>query len=108
MDLYERISYLSKKQGLSVFDLAEKLGLSRNAIYSWKKSSPKADTLEKVANYFNVSIDYLVGREEKNNTSIASDDLDKILDNAKSFDGKPITENDKEAIRLFLEGRMSK
>lgn len=108
MDLYERISYLSKKQGLSVFDLAEKLGLSRNSIYSWKKSSPKADTLEKVANYFNVSIDYLVGREEKNNTSFASDDLDKILDNAKSFDGKPITENDKEAIRLFLEGRMSK
>ncbi len=41
MDLYERISHLSKKQGLSVFDLAEKLGLSRNSVYSWKKQ-PKS------------------------------------------------------------------
>ena len=36
MTLFERISYLAK-QGLSVFDLAEKLNLSRNSIYSWKK-----------------------------------------------------------------------
>lgn len=63
MTLYERISYLAKKQGMSVFDLAEKLELSRNSIYSWKKSSPKAETLEKVAEYFNVSTDYLLGRD---------------------------------------------
>ncbi|EMW5409633.1 helix-turn-helix transcriptional regulator, partial [Enterococcus faecalis] len=55
MTLFERISYLAKKQGLSVFDLAEKLNLSRNSIYSWKKSSPKAETLEKVAEYFDVT-----------------------------------------------------
>ncbi|HGS8682663.1 TPA: helix-turn-helix transcriptional regulator [Enterococcus faecalis] len=63
MTLYERISYLAKKQGMSVFDLAEKLDLSRNSIYSWKKSSPKAETLEKVAEYFDVSTDYLLGRD---------------------------------------------
>jgi len=64
MTLYERISELSKKQHISVFDLAEKLGLSRNAIYSWKNSSPKTETLEKVADYFNVSLDYLQGRTD--------------------------------------------
>ncbi|EEI12206.1 DNA-binding helix-turn-helix protein, partial [Enterococcus faecalis TX0104] len=68
MTLFERISYLAKKQGLSVFDLAEKLNLSRNSIYSWKKSSPKAETLEKVAEYFDVTTDYLLGRTDNPNS----------------------------------------
>ena len=63
MLLYERISELAKKQGISVPQLSENLGLSRNAIYQWKTSSPKADTLQKVADYFGVSTDYLLGRE---------------------------------------------
>ena len=67
MTLYERVSELAKKQGLSVFDLADRLNLSRNSIYSWKKSSPKAETLQKVADYFDVSVDYLLGRTENPN-----------------------------------------
>lgn len=67
MTLYERVSELAKKQGISVFDLADRLNLSRNSIYSWKKSSPKAETLQKVADYFDVSVDYLLGRTENPN-----------------------------------------
>ncbi|WP_176745364.1 helix-turn-helix domain-containing protein, partial [Enterococcus faecalis] len=74
MTLFERISYLAKKQGLSVFDLAEKLNLSRNSIYSWKKSSPKAETLEKVAEYFDVTTDYLLGRTENPNSDSLEED----------------------------------
>ena len=74
MTLFERISYLAKKQGLSVFDLAEKLNLSRNSIYSWKKSSPKAETLEKVAEYFDVTTDYLLGRTDNPNSDNLEED----------------------------------
>ncbi|WP_270345760.1 helix-turn-helix domain-containing protein [Enterococcus thailandicus] len=108
MTVFERIKELSNGRKVSLSKVAIDLGFSENLFYRWKTTEPKARDLEKVADYFNVSVDYLLGREEKNNTSFASDDLNKILDNAKSFDGKPITENDKEAIRLFLEGRMSK
>lgn len=65
MTLFERISELTKKQGKSLKDVAEELGLSRHAFYSWKTSSPKAESLEKVANYFNVTTDYLLGRTDK-------------------------------------------
>lgn len=67
MILYERVSELAKKQGISVFELADKLKLSRNSIYSWKKSSPKAETLEKVADYFHTTTDYLLGRTDDPN-----------------------------------------
>ncbi|MDT2752701.1 helix-turn-helix domain-containing protein [Enterococcus thailandicus] len=108
MNPYEKIKDLTRQEGISVRELEKRLGYSNGYFSKWKTVSPNSDGLSKVADYFNVSIDYLVGREKNNNTSFASDDLNKILDNAKSFDGKPITENDKEAIRLFLEGRMSK
>ena len=67
--LYERVHQLAEKQGLSDFDLSLKLGLSRNAVYSWQKSSPKTETLEKVAEFFNVSADYLLGRTDKASSS---------------------------------------
>lgn len=111
MSLYERVSNLSKKQGISLNKLAEDIGLSKNVIYQWRTSSPKAETLEKVAEYFHVSTDYLLGRTDTpslDTKSTIPEDLNKILDNVKSFDGKPMTDNDREAIRAFLEGRMSK
>ncbi|MDT1957982.1 helix-turn-helix domain-containing protein [Carnobacterium divergens] len=74
MNLFDKVSNLSKKQGISLVDLAENLGLSRHAFYSWKTSSPKADTLQKVADYFGVSTDYLLDREAPINKN-AEDDL---------------------------------
>ncbi|REC31311.1 transcriptional regulator [Enterococcus pseudoavium] len=64
MTLFERVSELSKKQDKSLKVVAEELGLSRHAFYSWKTSSPKAESLEKVANYFDVTTDYLLGRTD--------------------------------------------
>lgn len=82
--LIERIARLAKKQNLSVADLAIKLGLSRTSIYAWKKSSPKAETLEIVADYFGVSIDYLLNRQTPN--TLLSKDAQKIAELYDSFD----------------------
>lgn len=106
MSLYDRVVYLAKKQGKSLNKLSEDVGLSKNAIYSWKTSSPKSDTLEKVADYFDVSVDYLLGREKKDHPE--ETDLNNILDNMMSFSGKPMTDHDKEVIRAYLEGKFGK
>lgn len=110
MSIYERVSLLAKKQHIGLKELSLKLGLSENAIYQWKKSSPKSDTLQKVAEYFGVSTDYLLGITDNPNpvSSIpASKDLDEVLDNMKSFGGKEMTDRDRETIRAFLEGKFS-
>ncbi|EHM3060092.1 helix-turn-helix domain-containing protein [Enterococcus faecalis] len=100
MTLFERISYLAKKQGLSVFDLAEKLNLSRNSIYSWKKSSPKAETLEKVAEYFDVTTDYLLGRTENpNSDSLEEDEITTFF----RVNTEDLTESEKDQLREELK-----
>lgn len=84
------------------------LGHRRHRLRFWlkriivKNQSPTTENLTKVADYFGVTLDYLVGREGKPTCSHErSKDLDEILDNAMSFDGKPLTEIDKDAIRGF-------
>lgn len=100
MTLFERISYLAKKQGLSVFDLAEKLNLSRNSIYSWKKSSPKAETLEKVAEYFDVTTDYLLGRTDNPNSNNLEEDEITTFFRVNTED---LTESEKDQLREELK-----
>lgn len=112
---FDIVKELCKKQGISINTLEERVGFSRNSLYSWRNSSPKPEKLNVIADYFNVSTDYLLGRTD--NPKIASDevagytteDLRKMARNAKTFDGKPLTEGDIDAIQniieIYLRGR---
>lgn len=108
---FERIKELAKKQGLSINLLEEKLGYSRNTIYNLKNSKPSTERISEIADFFNVSTDYLLGRTD--NPAIAtddqtsSDDIDEIIENAMMFDGKPLTDDDKRAIRGIIAGYMN-
>ena len=61
---FEKIKELADKQGISLNTLEEKLGFSRNTIYNMKKSTPNIERVSKIADYFNVSTDYLLGRTD--------------------------------------------
>ncbi|BAM30612.2 Cro/CI family phage transcriptional regulator [Streptococcus pyogenes M1 476] len=111
---FERIKELAKKQGLSINSLEEKMGYSRNTIYALKRNKPGSEKLQEIADYFHVSTDYLLGRTDnpaiaKDNQEYTSEDLRKMAKNAKTFDGKPLTESDIEAIQniieIYLKGR---
>ncbi|EHD1702306.1 helix-turn-helix domain-containing protein [Listeria monocytogenes] len=75
MDIYDRIKKLAETSGITIKELESNLGFVKNSLYKWKKASPSIDRVEKVAEYFNVSIDFLLGRSE--NT-----ELDTIYQNA--------------------------
>lgn len=109
---FDKIKELADKQGISLNTLEERLGYSTNYLYSLKKGNPKSDRLQEIADYFNVSTDYLLGRTD--NPAIATDgqtsppdDIDNIIANAMMFDGKPLTDDDKRAIRGIIAGYMS-
>lgn len=59
--LTETIKNLCNAHGISIPKLEEKLGFGAGTISKWKKSAPGADKLVKVAEYFQVSTDYLLG-----------------------------------------------
>ncbi|KST94409.1 Phage transcriptional regulator Cro/CI family [Lactococcus lactis subsp. lactis] len=112
MTVFEAIKNLADKQGKNVKTVAIDVGLSENAIYGWKKTKPKADDLAKVADYFHVSVDYLLGREGLKTTNEPVD-LKKLISEKKptswddpridwnewvSFDGEPISDDVKKML----------
>lgn len=62
-----RIKHLRKEMNLLQKDLAEKLNLTQQTIslYESEKRQPDYETLQKIANFFNVSVDYLLGRTDE-------------------------------------------
>lgn len=61
------IKKLSKEKGVSIKQTLEECNINRNFIYDIEKkqSDPSSNTLLTIANYFNVSIDYLLGKTEQ-------------------------------------------
>lgn len=56
MSLVENIKLLCETKGISIPKLEKSLGLSRGSIYNWDKNSPSVDKVQKIADYFDVSI----------------------------------------------------
>lgn len=65
----DRIRTLANAQGLSLPALEVKLSLGNGTISRWSKSAPNTDKLSRVADFFHVSLDYLLGREIRNSPS---------------------------------------
>ena len=59
----ERLRQLRKEKGLSQKELAEALNVANTTVSIWERGlrKPETDTLEKVRNFFGVSLAYLLG-----------------------------------------------
>jgi len=62
-----RLMYERRKKSLTQTQLADVIGVSRITINKWEtgKSTPSVEMLLKLSEYFNVSVDYLLGITEK-------------------------------------------
>lgn len=65
MNTYEIIKELAKEKKISIRQLEKDFGYSNGYIGSWKRQTPNSAELSRLADYFNVSVDYLLGRTEK-------------------------------------------
>lgn len=66
MTLFERIEELRNSKGISQGKLERELGFSNGSISKWKNSTPNPERLKKLADYFGVSVEYLMTGEETN------------------------------------------
>lgn len=62
--IYDRIKFLANERKLSLNQVEEQMGYSKNTLYKLKYQKPGTERLEQLADYFNVSTDYLLGREK--------------------------------------------
>ena len=65
--MYEIFEKLCEKSGVTPYRVCKETGITTATISNWKagRYTPKQDKLQKIADYFNVSVDYLMTGEEK-------------------------------------------
>lgn len=109
--LGERLRELRTEAGLSQGQLADILSLHKSTIslYEHGRREPDAETMQTIAAYFHVSVDYLLGRtdvrqHDDEGRPIPEADLDAYLrQHDLWFKGKPLTYAEKLAARQAIE-----
>lgn len=113
MSIYQRIKDVASEKNITVKDIEKALNFSNGSLRKWVNNA-NSERLIQVANYLDVSTDYLLGRTEKKHyydlTKKDEKDVgiqvDKILNDMTgdvSFYGEPMTKEDKEKLRASLE-----
>ena len=115
MNVGEKIKLRRKELKISADDLADYVGVSRSTIFRYEKGDIEKvgpEVLKKIADKLRISPAELMGWSDETSVEpkIYTDlDLRKMAENAKTFDGKPLNEDDVEAIKniieIYLKGR---
>jgi len=119
MNVSERIKKLRKDNGLHQKEVAEKLGITLTgyASYEQGRNKPSYDSLLKLSDLYNVSIDYLVGKTDIQYTDHEKEFINKLSNKMSlndimneyslTFDGKDLSDEDSKKIikliKVFLE-----
>ncbi|WP_422120211.1 helix-turn-helix domain-containing protein [Limosilactobacillus fermentum] len=105
MNIGERIAQLRKSRSMSQFQLAKTLNIATSTLgmYETNRRKPNMEMLEKLADFFGVSVDYLLGRPEKSDNNNIADLADD--DTIFTYKGQPLSDDDKEIIRRLMNGK---
>ncbi|MDK9845189.1 MULTISPECIES: helix-turn-helix domain-containing protein [Staphylococcus] len=98
MNTVQIIKNLCSQNNITIAELERKLDFSNGQIARWKKSTPGVDRLKKVADYFDVSVDFLLDREKENHKGEDLPEDIRIMQRA----AQNMSEEDrKRAIKVF-------
>lgn len=105
--MYEVFEQLLQKRGVTSYKVAKEAGVTQTALSNWKagRSTPTTKTLQKIADYFGVTVDYLISgkddsSEDNRETELSArderdiaKDLDRIMSEIKKGDDGPLHYN---------------
>lgn len=97
---YKRLRDLCEEKNMTVNELVKILNLSSGSPTAWKNGAiPRSATLGKIADYFAVTADYLLGKESKKAPTDSERDILDDVDVAFYGDFKELNEDEKETVR---------
>lgn len=112
-EIINLIKQLCEEKNISLSELARRTGMAKSGIsrYFNKTRTFPLNRAEDFAKALGISTEYLIGvKPETNELSYTSSDLRQMAENAKTFDGKPLNEDDIVAIQniieIYLKGRL--
>lgn len=100
--MYEIFRKLLEEKGVTVYRVAKETGISSATFTEWKNGSytPKQDKLQKIADYFGVTLDYLVGNEtETKNSESDTERKIRIL----TWKSEQLNDSDREEVLRHFE-----
>lgn len=113
MGLYENVREAAKEKGYSINRLEKELGFARSYIGKFKTITPSIDKIQKIADFLDVTTDYLMSGDKAENNLTARDnrdivkDLDSIMAKLSSKEDGPVSYNGEnlsdESMDLFKE-----
>ena len=113
MGLYENDREAAKEKGYSINRLEKELGFARSYIGKFKTITPSIDKIQKIADFLDVTTDYLMSGDKAENNLTARDnrdiakDLDSIMAKLSSKEDGPVSYNGEnlsdESMDLFKE-----
>lgn len=88
-----RIVQLIKKANLPEAAFGEALGMGKNTVNNWKAGRSKTylKKIDSIADYFGVSVDYLLGRTDDPHPVLSNDDVKNAIDEYVKNKGKQST-----------------
>ena len=99
MNIASKISDLRRSRDLTQKELSDKIGINQSVLNQIEKGTRpiRDDELKTIADYFNVSTDYLLGRDNLNRNTLLSNEQKKLL---RGFDG--LNDEGKKAIMVLI------
>lgn len=81
MSTVDFILSLLQERGISQYSFSKEVGISSGNLSDWKagRSAPKLEAIKKIADYFNVSVDYLLGRTDTREAAPSKDEAAVLL-----------------------------
>ncbi|MDT3497183.1 helix-turn-helix transcriptional regulator [Bacillus toyonensis] len=120
MTIVDRIKRLCSEQKITIAELERRIQLSNGQIRKWANQTPGVDKVQKVADYFNVSLDYLLGRTKKKYWELTEKDekdiqkkLEELIEDMSAADAlafskgsEPMSEETKQLLIISLENSL--
>lgn len=88
--MYEIFAKLLSDNNVTAYQVGKATGISTSTLSEWKngKYTPKTDKLQKIADYFNVPVEYLLTGEKKSPDIMSEDEeLNEYLETLKNNPG---------------------
>lgn len=104
----ERLKSLRLEAGLTQKEIATKLNMTQPQYARTENGGrkPSSETLNKFAEFFDVSTDYLLGNSNRKRKIPEGEELeeeiDRAIDNSVGFEGEPVSDHDREVIKEVL------
>ena len=101
---------LMDQRGENLTQLSDAIDVAFSTVSSWKhgEKMPRSGALQKLAKHYNVNITYLTSEHKDIKHNVSDLSVDEAVDHLRPYQGKPISDDQKEVIKDLIKGYLDR